>query len=167
MVEATEEPVVEATEEPVVEATEEPVVETTEEPVVEATEEPAVEPTEEPTEEPVVEPTEEPTVEDMPVVDDMPVVEDEPIVEETPVPGVEGEVEIYLVADGDIYIGDTVKLVAEVEGYTLAYTLQWQYNDGSDWKDVEGETDDELEIEVTEENAAWAWRIAVIAEEAA
>lgn len=154
--EPTAEPTVETAVEPTVEVTVEPTVEVTVEPTAEVTAEPTVEVTAEPTVEPTAEPTEAPA--------DMPVVEDEPI--ET-VPGAEGTVEIRLVADGDIYLGDTVKLVATVEGYTVAYTLQWQYNDGSDWRDIAGETGDTLEIEVTEENAAWEWRIAVMTEEAA
>lgn len=158
--EVTVAPTVEVTSEPTVEAT----VEVTAEPTVEATVEPTVEPTVQPTVEATVEPTVQPTEE--PVVEDMPVVEDEPL-DPTPLPAVEGTVEVYLVADGDIYFGDTVKLVAKVEGYTMAYTLQWQYNDGSDWQDIADETGDTLEIEVTEENAAWEWRIAVITEEAA
>ena len=160
VVEATEEPVVEATEEPAVEATEEPVVETTEEPVVEATEEPVVEATEEPvveaTEEPVVETTEEPAVE----------ATAEPTAEPTPVP-VEGTVEAKLATSGDIYIGDVVKFEAVIEGYTMEYTIQWQYNDGYGWKNVEGADEEELRVEVTEENAEWEWRVAVITEEPA
>lgn len=155
-VEVAVQPTMEATVEPIAE----PTVEVTAEPAVEATVEPPVQPTVEPTVEPTVQPTEEPNVEDMPIV------EDERL-DPTPLPAVEGTVEIYLVADGDIYFGDTVKLVAKVEGYTMAYTLQWQYNDGSDWQDIADETGDTLEIEVTEENAAWEWRIAVITEEAA
>lgn len=163
-VEVTSEPTVEATVEVTAEPTVEATVEVTAEPTVEATVEPTVEPTVQPTVEATVEPTVQPTED--PIVEDMPVVEDEPL-DPTPLAAVEGTVEIYLVADGDIYFGDTVKLVAKVEGYTMAYTLQWQYNDGSDWQDIADETGDTLEIEVTEENAAWEWRIAVITEEAA
>ena len=65
---------------------------------------------------------------------------------------------------GDIYIGDEVRFEARVEGYTVPYTLQWQYSeDGLEWKDIAGETKDFLLVEVTEENAAWQWRVAVIA----
>lgn len=162
--EPTAEPTVEAAVEPTVEVTVEPTAEVTVEPTAEVTVEPTAEVTVEPTVEVTVEPTAEPTAEPTEAPADMPVVEDEPI---EAVPEAEGTVEIWLVADGDIYLGDTVKLMAKVEGYAVAYTLQWQYNDGSDWRDIAGETGNTLEIEVTEENAAWEWRIAVMTEEAA
>ena len=150
----TEEPAVDPTEEPAADPTEEPEVDPTEEPAADPTEEPAVDPTEEPaadpTEEPAVDPTEEPEI--------------DPTVEPTPVP-VEGTVEVKLATTGDIYIGDVVKFEAVIEGYTMEYTIQWQYDDGYGWKNIEGANEEELRVEVTEKNAEWAWRVAVITED--
>lgn len=112
-----------------------PAVEPTEEPVEEPTVEPAVDPTEEPVEEPTVEPTEEPTI----------------------VP----TVAIRCITTGDIYYGDEVAFEAIVDG-DVEVSYRWQYStDDQNWYDVSGGNDRILKIVLTEENAAYYWRVEV------
>lgn len=72
------------------------------------------------------------------------------------------DVEVKLLTGGDIYYGDKVKLQAVLTGETDAnFTYQWQYNDGSGWKNVKNETKAIYEFEVTEENAVYDYRVVV------
>ena len=67
-----------------------------------------------------------------------------------------------LLTGGDIYYGDKVKLQAVLTGETDAnFTYQWQYNDGSGWKNVKNATKAIYEFEVTEENAVYDYRVVV------
>ena len=65
------------------------------------------------------------------------------------------------------YIGDTAHFMATLEGYDgLTYTMQWQYSlDRDTWHDLPGQTEDRLDIVVTDENNLWFWRIVVYLEE--
>ena len=67
----------------------------------------------------------------------------------------------------DPVIGDTAHLKAVLEGYDgLDYTMQWQYGpDKITWYDIPGETDDAMDVVVTEENNEVYWRILVYVEE--
>ena len=67
----------------------------------------------------------------------------------------------------DPVIGDTAHFKAELEGYDgLDYTLQWQYSpDKETWYDITGETNDKMDVVVTEENNDVYWRILVYVEE--
>ena len=72
------------------------------------------------------------------------------------------DVEVKLLTGGDIYYGDKVKLQAVLTGETDAnFTYQWQYNDGSGWKNVKNTTRAIYEFEVTEENAVYDYRVVV------
>ena len=72
------------------------------------------------------------------------------------------DVEVKLLTGGDIYYGDKVKLQAMLTGETDAnFTYQWQYNDGSGWKNVKNATRAIYEFEVTEENAVYDYRVVV------
>lgn len=72
------------------------------------------------------------------------------------------DVEVKLLTGGDIYYGDKVKLQAVLTGETDAnFTYQWQYNDGSGWKNVKNATKAIYEFEVTEENAVYDYRVVV------
>lgn len=72
------------------------------------------------------------------------------------------DVEVKLLTGGDIYYGDKVKLQAVLTGETDAnFTYQWQYNDGSGWKNVKNATRAIYEFEVTEENAVYDYRVVV------
>ncbi len=150
-----EEPVVEepAAEEPVVEepAAEEPVVEepAAEEPVVEepAAEEPVVE--EPAAEEPVVEETaaEEPVAEE-PVVDKF----------------ANASVTVRMQNSGDIYYGDSVTLLAQVNGVAegASYSIQWQTmrDEKEGWKQIgSGST---YSFVVTESNATLPYRAVLV-----
>ena len=126
----TEEPAPEATEEPAPEATEEPAPEATEEPAPEATEEPAPEVTEEP----APEATEEPEF------------------------VFTGKVGVRMLNTGDIYLGDTVVLMAVVLDANAEYTISWEVcKDGLNWETIQ-ENADHYTFVVTEENAGYAYR---------
>ena len=60
-------------------------------------------------------------------------------------------------------IGDVAHFVATLHGYDeLDYTLQWQFSrDGETWEDVPDETEMTMDVIVTEENAAFYWRLMV------
>ena len=142
----TEEPAPEATEEPAPEATEEPAPEVTEDPAPEATEESAPEATEEPapeaTEEPAPEVTEEPA----------------PEATEEPEFVFTGKVGVRMLNTGDIYLGDTVVLMAVVLDANAEYTISWEVcKDGLNWETIQ-ENADHYTFVVTEENAGYAYR---------
>ena len=118
------------TEEPAPEATEEPAPEATEEPAPEATEEPAPEVTEEP----APEATEEPEF------------------------VFTGKVGVRMLNTGDIYLGDTVVLMAVVLDANAEYTISWEVcKDGLNWETIQ-ENADHYTFVVTEENAGYAYR---------
>ena len=64
-------------------------------------------------------------------------------------------------------IGDTAHFTATLNGYEgLDYTMQWQYStDRISWTDITGETNDTMNVIVTEENNLVYWRIIVYLEE--
>lgn len=66
-------------------------------------------------------------------------------------------------------IGDTAHLKATLNGYdNLSYTLQWQYStDDLNWTDATGETNDSIDITISEENNYLYWRILVYIEQPA
>lgn len=179
-----EEPVAEVvTDEPAAEAVaEESATEAeVEEPAAEAeTEEPAVEETvaEEPAAEDAVEDvTEEdeaePAAEDEAAEEetteveaiDEETAEEEPAEEEEVAEEVERSVTIYVVGGNDkpVYYGDTVTLKAKMVGYDdVKYTVQWQYStDDENWHDVSGATSESMTLVISEENAAYYWRMNV------
>lgn len=167
-----EEPVVEEepTEEPVEdvveifedEPSEEPTEEPTEEPVIE--EEPTEEPTEEPAEEPVVE---EPVVEE-PVIEE-PVVEEEE--EEIPFTGT---VEIRMIVDNPekaLEYGDliTLEAVIALDNEGVAYRIVWEAFKGMTdesgapvWEVVDDSDTPFYFFELTEETAAWEYRVSLM-----
>ena len=59
---------------------------------------------------------------------------------------------------GDIYIGDTVILHADVSNANAEYTISWEVcEDGIHWETVKSGTVD-YSFVVTEENAGYAYR---------
>ena len=64
-------------------------------------------------------------------------------------------------------IGDTAHFKANLEGYEgLQYTMQWQNGpDKQTWYDIPGETNETMDVVVTEENNLLYWRILVYVEE--
>lgn len=140
---ATEAP---ATEAPATEApaTEAPATEETVTPAPEATPETSEQPTTEPTAEPTEEPTVAPT-------------------EEAPVPFT-GTVEIKLENKGEIFYGDTVELRAVIRNANTAYKIRWEVKKTSEWEIIPGEDEETYEFTVTEENAAWEYRVVLITE---
>jgi hypothetical protein len=74
----------------------------------------------------------------------------------------EQEVRIAYEVVGGEYTGagSKIKLYAVVTGYKDP-SYQWQYDDGSGWKDVKGATDSVYTLEVTEKNISYTWRVDV------
>lgn len=129
---------------------------------------PTVAPVEAPTAVPDEAPTTVPTEVPAPVIqaDPAPIAETteaptaEPTVEPAPLPEI--TLEVRLTTKGQLYLGDKVELEAIVDGVdAIEYTLQWQYNDGSGWKNVHGETDSTYCFELTESNAEYTYRVAI------
>lgn len=59
-------------------------------------------------------------------------------------------------------LGDTITLSAEVSGLDgVAYTMQWQYLVGGEWHDQSGANSSTCQFTLTEENAGYAWRLAL------
>jgi hypothetical protein len=56
--------------------------------------------------------------------------------------------------------GSKIKLYAVVTGYKDP-SYQWQYDDGSGWKDIKGATNSVYTLEVTEKNISYTWRVDV------
>ena len=67
------------------------------------------------------------------------------------------------VPEGGFQFGDTVTLKAEVQGYdNVNYTLQWRWStDDATWNECTGETQDTMEVVLTEENYQYYWGILI------
>jgi hypothetical protein len=63
----------------------------------------------------------------------------------------------YEILGDNVGVGTQIKLTAVPSGYENP-VYQWQYNDGSEWKDIDGATSDVYTLTVTEENASYRWR---------
>lgn len=73
-------------------------------------------------------------------------------------------VDIYAAWEGDaLYFGNEARLIAVMNGYDeVVYSLQWQTSkDGASWTDVEGATETEHRLIVTEDNYLDYWRVAI------
>ena len=71
-------------------------------------------------------------------------------------------VEIFSTLDNRVKPGETIRLTSRLTGFEgIAYALQWQYNDGSGWKDVTGAIGSTYEFEATLETVQYMWRLAV------
>lgn len=140
-----EAPAIEAVEAPAIEAVEAPVIETVEAPAIETVEVPVIETVEAP----AVEATEAPAVEAAPFV-------------------FTGEVDVRLENDGEIFFGDTVTLCAVVRNANADYTISWEVDktgSGNSWETLSNENDTTYSFEVTEENAAYAYRAVLVVAE--
>lgn len=59
-----------------------------------------------------------------------------------------------------VYYGDTIHLTGQPDNPdALPYTLQWQCDVGNGWQNVEGATGSAHTFILTEENAAWHFRL--------
>ena len=105
----------------------------------------AVEPTEtEPAAEPATEPAAEPTVE--PAQIDVSKL----------------SVEVTSSLEDVVLPGETITLTAKLTGFEgLTYTVQWQYNDGTGWKDVAGANTLTYVYVADESNISNIWRLVV------
>jgi hypothetical protein len=66
----------------------------------------------------------------------------------------------YEVLGDDVGVGSQIKLTAILTGYENP-VYQWQYHDGTDWKDIEGATEESYLLEITQENCSYNWRVNV------
>jgi len=144
-VEPTEtEPAAEPATEPAAEPATEPAAEPATEPAAEPATEPAAEPATEPAAEPATEPAAEPTVE--PAQIDVSKL----------------SVEVTSSLEDVVLPGETITLTAKLTGFEgLTYTVQWQYNDGTGWKDVAGANTLTYVYVADESNISNIWRLVV------
>lgn len=72
------------------------------------------------------------------------------------------EVRVRLLTNGQLELGDSFTLYAELSGYEDGrYTLQWQYGKEGVWQDIEGAHEASLTQALTRENAGYSWRVLV------
>ena len=156
--EPEDEPEQEPGEESEAEPEQEPGEEPEDEPEQEPGEEPEGEPEQEPGEEPEGEPEQEPGEEP----------EGEPAEEETDETAEElppeRDARIALSWDDEEpAYGSVAHFQAVLTGYEdVDYSIQWQWSaDREVWNDVEGGTDDHLDVVFSQENGAYRWRIVI------
>ena len=61
-------------------------------------------------------------------------------------------------------LGDSIRLTAKLFGYEeLEYSLRWQYSDNQEnvWHDLPGQTEEQLDLILNEENIRWSVRVQV------
>jgi len=72
------------------------------------------------------------------------------------------KVEIFSSLDEQVSMGETIRLTSVLSGFDgIEYALQWQYNDGSGWKNIPGATEGHYEFKATLETVQYAWRLTV------
>lgn len=115
----------------------------------------------------VEQPVEEPPVESQPEsaqFADLPPVEDQPT-EDQPTeqpPVAERSVSVRRVMPDIIRDGDPFRVEATLVGFDgIEYELRWQYNDGSDWKDMSDASDTTVKLVADRDNVNFAWRVFV------
>ena len=129
-----------------------------EEPVAEPTEEPTTEPTEAPTEEPTAEPAEEELLTEEELLE-QPEAED---VAYADIDVSQLKVEIATTQGDVVMMGETITLTSVLTGFDgLTYAMQWQYDDGSGWKNVDGATGDSYSFIADDNNIYFQWRLEV------
>lgn len=90
------------------------------------------------------------------------IIEDVPISEDLAVDLSNAYVIISCANGSNVRLGETVTLVAQVFGLGgVAYSMQWQYQCGGEWHDVGGANGDTYSYTLTENNTAYAWRLAL------
>jgi len=66
---------------------------------------------------------------------------------------------------GSLNIGDRLELTAELTGFNgMDASIRWQARQNGQWKDLKGENSTKLVVRITEDNADWAYRVAVDAQ---
>jgi len=72
------------------------------------------------------------------------------------------KVEIDSNLDEVVMEGEEIRLTSILTGFEgLTYSLQWQYNDGEGWKNIEGATEDTYTFIVDDNNIGYEWRLMV------
>lgn len=101
-------------------------------------------------------PAEEPTEEEVP---EQPEAED---VAYADVDVSQLKVEIATTQGDVVIMGETITLTSVLTGFDgLSYAMQWQCNDGSGWRDVEGATGDSYSFIADDNNINFQWRLEV------
>jgi len=160
-VEPTEtEPAAEPATEPAAEPATEPAAEPATEPAAEPATEPAAEPATEPAAELATEPAAEPATE--PAAEPATEPAAEPTVEPAQIDVSKLSVEVTSSLEDVVLPGETITLTAKLTGFEgLTYTVQWQYNDGTGWKDVAGANTLTYVYVADESNISNIWRLVV------
>ncbi len=88
------------------------------------------------------------------------------IIEEEPVPLAGGPAPSVTIRTSrdikDLRIGDELVLTAELNGFQdLECAIRWQAFEDGQWKDIKGQGSTRMTIRITEDNASWAYRVAV------
>ena len=71
----------------------------------------------------------------------------------------ETEVNLRMVTTGKLFYGDRVVLAADVVGMQGEFELQWQENDGSGWRVIDGASGREYAFILTGENSGNSYRV--------
>ncbi len=59
-------------------------------------------------------------------------------------------------------VGSAYRVSAKLSGFeNVDYKIEWQYNDGNDWKTLEGETSLKHKVKVTRDSVRYSWRAIV------
>jgi ribosomal protein L3 len=70
---------------------------------------------------------------------------------------------VYEIIDGEVKeVGTQIRMTAVLSGFgDTQPSYQWQYSDGSEWKDIEGATSSTYTLDVTRDNYNYSWRVSV------
>jgi hypothetical protein len=68
-----------------------------------------------------------------------------------------------IASETSLQVGETLKLTAKLSGFDgIEYKLIWQVKvPGEDWKDISGEHEETLKVELDAESVGCAWRVVV------
>lgn len=66
------------------------------------------------------------------------------------------------ITSGILTYGDTITVIAQIAGLDgVTYGMQWQYFDGTEWKDQAGANDSSCSFTLSETNANYLWRMVI------
>lgn len=87
----------------------------------------------------------------------------EPLVNEISAPDLSNvSITTHFVANGTLQYGDSITVAAQIAGLDgIAYGMQWQYFDGTEWQDQAGANDSSYSFTLTTTNAIYLWRMVV------
>jgi len=87
----------------------------------------------------------------------------ETLVAETGTPDLSSvSISTQCVTNGTLQYGDSITVVAQITGLDgIAYGMQWQYFNGTEWQNQAGANDSSYSFTLTKTNANYLWRMAV------